>query len=146
MIKIQSQMKHVSVLRWDFDSFLKKQKTKKYMNQTISSSFEDPVLNYISDWFRYYPYYPIEFGLEISASIIGLYGAFWVLIQYYKKRILSNTPGLIICLIAILDVLFAIYYLFTAIVHFTLSEMQISMIWAIFDAAFYWNLITYSLY
>jgi hypothetical protein len=103
------------------------------------------LINNSNDWIVYYPYFIVVFAFEIFASIVGAYGSLWVIYQYFQKRILNNTPGLIICLIAFIDFFFSFYYMFGISVQFALSPLAINLVWNIIDSAFDWCLITYSL-
>ena len=68
-----------------------------------------------------------------------------VIFQYFRKRILNKTPGLIICLIAFIDFFFSFYYMFGISVQYALSPMAVNLVWNIIDSAFAWCLITYSM-
>jgi hypothetical protein len=49
--------------------------------------------------------------LQLLTSIIGLYGAIWVIRQYHRGTILRNIPGQIIYSIAYTDIIHGLYYI-----------------------------------
>lgn len=96
-------------------------------------------------WAIDYPWFLVEFWLEIIGCVIGFYGSVWVINQFFRRKILRNTPGLIICIIGFLDILHTLYYAATVLILYTQSDMGYSWVWQALDAMFNWCLISYAL-
>lgn len=65
--------------------------------------------------------------LEILGGIFGLYGSFWIIHQFYQKKILNNFPGLVIAWTSLADIVSVCYYLTWAIYDLSgeASSMQL---------------------
>jgi hypothetical protein len=54
-------------------------------------------------------------SLEVIGGSFGLYGSFWIIYQFYLKKILNNFPGLVIAWTSVADIVSVGYYLTWAI-------------------------------
>ncbi|KAJ3358459.1 hypothetical protein HDU91_005217 [Kappamyces sp. JEL0680] len=92
------------------------------------------------------PYlWPIGMWMQLAGGLLGFLGSVWILYQYHRRRILRNTPGLLIAIIAYLDIVFVIYYYFssTALGLLEMDRMKTLQLEVVFQSIFDGTAVTY---